>query len=101
MKNMETIKYLGDYLCGEGLAESVTTTVSRRRGLVIKAISEIRSVVDDIRSNLTGGLATGLIMWEMAVVPMLLYNSESWQEMPKKTLEDLENLQVHFLKFLK
>ena len=37
MKNMETIKYLGDYLCGEGLAESVTATVSRRRGLVLKA----------------------------------------------------------------
>ena len=37
-------------------------------------------------------------MWETAVIPKLLYNSEVWTDIKKVTLEKLENLQNEFLR---
>ena len=76
MVQEEQAKYLGDQLCGLGLAESVAATVDKRRGLVIRTIFEIRTVIDDCRSHVAGGLTSGLDIWEMAVIPMLTNNAE-------------------------
>ena len=52
------VKYLGDYLCEEGLGASVAMTVEKRKGLVMSAIYEIRSLIDDCRSHVVGGLVS-------------------------------------------
>ena len=100
MKRETEAKYLGDWISQSGLAESVSTTVRRRRNTVLCTISEIRSVVDDYRSNACGGLAVGLQIWETGIIPMLLYNAECWLKMNKNTMEELESLQRRFLRSL-
>ena len=72
------IKYLGDILNNEGLAASVESTIAARKGFISRAIYDIRSIVDDCRSNITGGLKSGLELWELSVIPVLLNNSETW-----------------------
>ena len=56
MKQETKTKYLGNMLSSAGLAESVTATIKSRTGLTMKAIFEIRSVIDDCRSQICGGL---------------------------------------------
>ena len=96
----ESFKYLGDYLSGEGLCHSVNLTIAKRKGLVKKSIYEIRSIVDDVRSFVTGGIVTGIHIWEMAIIPMLLHNAETWLDMDTKSLKTLESLQYEFLRCL-
>ena len=100
MKHEENVKYLGDMISGKGLADSVAETVKMRKNLVIRSVYEIRAVVDDCRSINAGGLDAGLMIWEMAVIPMLLNNAECWIEMSKGVLDELEQLQIKFLKNL-
>ena len=100
MKQVTKTKYLGDIISANGLAESVSETVKSRTGLAMKAIYEIRSVIDDYRSQICGGLATGLLIWESAVVPRLLYNAEVWIDVSDKTIKQLENIQLRFYRTL-
>ena len=72
MKKFQEAKYLGDWISEKGLSESVACTVKKRKGFAIASIHEIRSVIDDCRSNLCGGIQVGLDIWEIGVIPMLL-----------------------------
>ena len=94
MKQEDNAKYLGDWLSCLGLSDSVAVTVKKRKGLVCLSIFETRAVVEDCRSQVCGGLAAGLEIWEMAVLPRLLYNAECWQDISPDTLQELENIQL-------
>ena len=72
MVHEASIKYLGDILSERGLADSVAMTILKCKGLASKAIYDMRAVVDDCRSQVLGGLETGINIWERAVIPMLL-----------------------------
>ena len=100
MKQLDVCKYLGDYISSNGLAGSVSATVLKRKGLVTRAMHEIRSIIDDCRSGIVGGIAAGLDLWEMAVMPMALYNAETWQDIDHKTINTLEKVQYAFLRNL-
>ena len=100
MKQENQVKYIGDWISCNVLADSVAVTVSKRKGLVMQSIYETRSVVDDCRSQVCGGLTAGLDIWDMAILPMILYNSETWQDMSSQTIQELENLQIKFYKCL-
>ena len=89
-----------DWLSCHGLADSVNVTVKKRKGLVTLSIYEIRAVIDDCRSQVCGGLTAGLDIWELAVLPKLVYNSDSWQEISPNTIQELENLQLQFYRCL-
>ena len=65
-----------------------------------KCIFEIGSVLSDVRVQSTGGLLSGLTIWNMAVVPYLMNNSEVWVDMDEACLEELEKLQTLFLSVL-
>ena len=93
-------KYLGDWIASEGLAESVSVTVKKRKGTVAMSIGDIRTIVDDCRSIACGGLAIGIDLWELGVVPQLLFNSECWISMSQESLQELENLQLRFYRTL-
>ena len=58
-------------------------TIKRRKGSVMRLISEIKVTVEDCRSDTIGGLIVGLEIWCKAVVPFLYGNSDCWVEMPK------------------
>jgi hypothetical protein len=100
MKQEDNAKYLGDWLSCLGLSDSVAVTVKKRKGLVCLSIFETRAVVEDCRSQVCGGLAAGLEIWEMAVLPRLLYNAECWQDISPDTLQELENIQLNFYRCL-
>ena len=81
MVQEECAKYLGDWIASSGLGDCVAMTVKKRKGAALMANHEIRTVVDDCRSLVCGGLATGLELWELGVLPQLLFNAECWFEM--------------------
>ena len=95
MKLVESERYLGEEI-GVSLSQSVYLTVLKRQGLVKRLISEIKVTVEDFRSNVTGGLVTGLEIWRLAVIPFLYSNSQCWVEIPKKAIKILNHLQNYF-----
>ena len=100
MVNVQMEKYLGDMLCTAGLSESVHATVLKRKGQVISSILDTKAVVEDCRSNVVGGIVSGLDIWELAILPYLLNNSETWTELSKKTVDELDDLQFMFFRYL-
>ena len=96
MKMTNSEKYLGDMISSDGLADSVTATVLKRKGSVITNIFETKAVIEDCRANSVGGLLVGIEIWELEILPQLLNNSETWTNVDKKTLEILENIQLTF-----
>ena len=45
-----------------------------------------------------GGIMGTIDIWELAIIPMLLNNSDTWISIPDETIEVLENLQNLFLR---
>ena len=66
------------------------------QGLVTRAISDVTCVVDDVVSHSLEGFVTDMYVWERAVVPMVLNNARTWQEMSSKCVDALEKLQITF-----
>ena len=93
-------KWLGEMFHMDGLGSSVNATVEDRVGKVKAAAREIVSVIEDFRMQSIGGAMGALDLWEAAVLPALLYNSETWVEIPSKTIETLEEIQNYFVRFL-
>ena len=91
MKEVKVTKYLGDFLAPT-LEASVHQTVLKRIGLANHSIYEIRTIIEDSRASTIGGINVGYSIWEQAVVQSLLYNSETWFNIPKKTMKLLNNL---------
>ena len=85
--------YLGDVLHEGGLAKSVMATVDKRYGRIFSAIIEVSKILEDYRIDVIGGLSVGLEIFELAVIPSLLNNAETWTEMNSETETKLESLQ--------
>ena len=85
-------KLLGDWISDQGLAQSSALTIRKRKGMATASIYEIRSVVEDCRSNIVGGLSTGIDLWESAVRPMLLLNAETWVSISTTSIKTLRNI---------
>ena len=100
MKVVTQEKYLGDFIHCNGNPDSVLATVKARYGLAVSAINEIKSVLEDIRINVAGGLRAGIDIWELSVLPFLLNNSESWSDIPAEAYKQLEDLQRMFYRLL-
>ena len=99
MKCAKSERFLGDQM-GETLGESISATLNKRIGRATQSIYEIRDIVDDFRAKITGGIMTGLHIWEMAVIPFLLNNSSTWFSMKRADLERLNRLQNLFFSVL-
>ena len=97
MKTSNTVKHLGDYI-STSLANSVQVTVNKRVGISNHSVYEIRSLIDDQRANALGGLSLSFLVWEMAVIPSLIHNSENWLGINKKTINELEKIQLKHLR---
>ena len=80
-----------------GLAKSVEATVSKRYGACLHKILEIKSVIEDFRMHSLGGIKVGLEIFNLAILPQLLYNSDTWFEITDQTINRLESLQCILL----
>lgn len=56
--------------------------------------------MEDFRLQKVGGLLGGFDLWEMAIIPSLLNNAETWVEISETSLQKLEELQNMFLRKL-
>ena len=91
MKEVKVLKYLGENL-SYNLEESVHQTVVKRVAIAKHAVFEIRSVIEDTQSEVMGSVNVAFMIWETAIIPMLLFNSECLVRMGKKTLKILDDL---------
>ena len=78
MKEKTSDKYLGDQIHQKGLKESVAATIKSREGKINAAIIEEHSIIDDCRVHTVGGSLAGLEIWELALIPSILNNCETW-----------------------
>ena len=91
--------YLGDEI-KMNCAESVSATIKKRIGLTKKSIMEIKNIIEDCRSEVTGGIVTGLQLWESCLIPYILNNSSTWLDMRQSDMNVLNKLQNLFLNTL-
>ena len=99
MATKDSVKYLGDQLC-VNQSESVFRTIKGRLGVASQAIYEIRSVVDDRRTDAIGRITVAFDLWEMAIVPCLLHNAETWTNITSKSLKLLDKIQAKYLRLV-
>ena len=99
MKQVDSEKYLGMWLSST-TADSISTTVNMRIGLATRSIYEIRTIVEDCRANVLGGLSLAFHIFEACVIPTLLFSCEVWSPLPKKTLKSLTDFSNKFLKVI-
>ena len=91
IKNQE--KYLGDYFHSGGLAKCVEVTITNRYGIALGSIIELKSVIEDFRMHKLGGISSGVNIFNMAILPALLNNAETWIQAPSTSIGRLDNLQ--------
>ena len=75
-------------------------TVINRRGKVTASIFEIKAILEDIKIHSLGAIKCGMEIFELAVVPMLLSNADTWTCLDEETIHELDKLQVLFLSVL-
>ena len=93
MKEKVSDKYLGDYVHSLGNSDSAHQTINERYGRIVSCILEARAIIDDCRSSVVGGLGAGIDLWELAYLPSLLNNCETWVDLSENSLKMLEDLQ--------
>ena len=71
-------------------------TVRERTGKVKGAIYELGVLIEDIRMQAVGGIETAIELYESSIVPSLIANCETWQEIRKDTEDKLDALQDLF-----
>ena len=85
--------YLGEVNHEEGLEKSVESTIEKRYGRVFSSLIEVTAILNDFRIDSIGGMKAGLEIYELAILPSILNNSDMWVEMGKTSIEKLNNLQ--------
>ena len=82
MKEKVSDKYLGHFIQSHG------------------PILETRAIIDDCRINTIGGIQSGLDYWEMAYLPSLLNNCQSWTKISDTSIKMLDDLQDSMYRIL-
>ena len=100
MKEKTSEKYLGDHIHSDGPSKSAEVTVEKRYWPTISALLEIRSILEDYRANVVGGANTGIMIFEMAVIPMLMNSAETWDQVNEVTINKIEKLQNTALQYI-
>ena len=100
IKENDKEKYLGDYIHNKGVQESINQTIKNRFWRAMSAILEIKTIVEDCRSQYVGGILIGKDIWELAVLPMLLNNSGTCDGINTESIKKLNSLQNTLLRYL-
>ena len=90
MQETKHVKYLGDMVSFDN-NESIHETVKRRIGLAKFSVIELRTLIEDTRASKNGGINIAFDIFNAAIIPSILYNRETWINIPKKTLKILED----------
>ena len=80
--------------------QSVVTTVKKRYDKAMAAVLDIKCIVEDVRANVVGAIQTGLEIFNLSVIPFILHNSETWDNIPREAMDMLEKILLSFLRML-
>ena len=100
VKEAKVDKWLGQYISGGGLADSVIETIKAKEGKVRGACLEVAMIVEDWRSGAVGGIETAFVLWEACCIPTLLSGAGNWLNITKAAEQKLDNLQNWFLRLI-
>ena len=84
----------------DDLAASVLATVKDREAKIKGACYEVAAIIEDWRAQCLGGFRCALDLFQLAIIPSVLYNSETWVQIPAEAVEILENLQLFFVRLI-
>ena len=96
LKIVDQQSYLGEEL-GPTVSESITLTINKRIGIATKAMYDIKTIIEDIRCKVPGGIRTAVTLWECCVIPFLLNNCSSWMRIRKSDMDRLDKFHNLFL----
>ena len=91
-------KWLGDQFHHDGLKESVNATLKDIIGRVKIGIFEVNAILEDLRMQVIGGIVGSFDIWELALIPMLLNNCDTWVSISDENIKELEDLQNLFFR---
>ena len=92
--------YLGDILSSQGLRASTDASIRDRAAKVKGSIYELRSLVEDFRMQVVGGMTAAIDLYESCIVSSLLTNSGTWTEIGDSEIELLDEKQNNFCRAL-
>ena len=96
LKEKTSEAYLGDILSSEGLRASTEASNRDRVGKVKGSIYEHRSLIEDFRMQVVGGMRAAIDLFESCIVSSLLTNSCTWTEITDKEVKLLDDIQDTF-----
>ena len=82
-------KYLGLKIAAT-VKDSILATINNRIGLATRGIYEIRGIIEDSRADSLGAIEVGMNLWNMKILPMVLWGSETWSNIPALAMKKLE-----------
>ena len=97
LERNESMTYLGEVLHQDGLAASVDSTVEGRAAKVRGAVFEIKSLCEDFRMQICGGMVGAIQLYESGIVPKLLANAGTWVGITATTVKKLDAIQNLFV----
>ena len=81
-------KWLRDMLSDGGLIKSVEATVKSR---TLSAIFEMKTVVENLRIQIIGGIKCGPDIWELALIPSLLHSAGTLTQMSNQAMDSVRS----------
>ena len=89
LERSESMTNLGEVLHQDGLAASLDSTVEVRAAKVRGAVFEIKSLCEDFRMQICGGMVGAIQLFESGIVPKLLANARTWVGITATTIKKL------------
>ena len=100
IKLSEKEKYLGDWIHEKGCKASISETVKARTNRLVSKGEEIIQVSETTLMNGNGNSLPTFKLYEVQVIPAILFNSESWIGLTDTDISDLQNFQDKFVQKL-
>ena len=84
----------------DGSSQSVSATIRNRSGKIKISIFELNSILEDTRMQVIGGIKGTIDIWELALIPSLINNSETWTDISEDDIDILEDIQRLFFRII-
>ena len=97
LEQSECEKYLGDLISDKGCVDSITKTIKKRIESNYHKCEEILKIADNGLLAGMGNSKTAITLFEVQVVPAVLFNCESWIGLNKNHINTLQSFQDAFI----
>ena len=91
-KDKQQVKWLGQIMSANGLADSVAFTIADKEGKIRGASLKIAIIRNDWRAKDLGGFETVIMLWEKCCILSLMQGAGIWIEIDSATEKRLNYL---------